>query len=132
MRPIVILVFMIILYITKPAIADRIPRNCNALDYNQLRKSCSVCQNLFLMQKNSFQVYRIRAACLTLAKNGCCKNFRLVKISDLNIMEKMKKLRHFSHGFDIIWLFSLLFFNDILLSRPLLHWANILMAGHLK
>lgn len=102
MRPIVILVFIIILYITKPAIADRIPRNCNALDYNHLRKSCSVCQKLFLMQKNSFQIYRIRVACLTLAKNGCCKNFRLVKISDLNIMEKTKKLRHFSHGFDII------------------------------
>ena len=102
MRQIVILVFMIILNITKAAIADRIPRNCIALDYNQLRKSCSVCQNLFLMQKNSFQVYRIRAACLTLAKNECCKNFRLVKISDLNIMEKTKNLRHLRHGVDLI------------------------------
>ena len=102
MRQIVILVFMIILNITKAAIADRIPRNCIALDYNQLRKSCSVCQNLFLKQTNSFQVYRIRAACLALAKNECCKTFKLVKISDLNMMEKTKKLRHFRHGVDLI------------------------------
>ena len=76
MRSIVILVLLIIFNISRPAIADRISGNSDALDQNKLRKSCYVCQKYFLKQTNLFKAYRIRAGCLALAKNEFCKNFR--------------------------------------------------------
>ena len=73
MRSIVILVLLITFNIFRPAMADRISGNSGALDHNQLRESCYVCQKFFLKQTNLFQAYRIRAACLALAKNDCCE-----------------------------------------------------------
>ena len=95
-------VISIMLSISIAAIADPCSGNCHALDHNQLQKSCSVCQKFFLMQTNLFQAYRIRAACLALAQHECCENFRLVKMSVLNIVEEMKNLRHMNHGIDLI------------------------------
>ena len=102
MRSIVILVLLIIFNISQPAIADRFSGNSDALDHKQLQESCYVCQKFFLKQTNLFQAYRIRAACLALAKNECCENFRLVNMSVLNIREEMKNLRHLNHGIDLI------------------------------
>ena len=102
MRSNVISVLLSISFISMPAIADRISGNCHALDQNKLQNSCSVCQKFILMQTNLFQVYRIRAACLALAKQDCCETFQLVKISVLNIVEEMKNLRHMNHGIDLI------------------------------
>ena len=96
-------VISMLLSISIQAIADPFSTgNCHALDHNQLQKSCSVCQKFFLMQTDLFQAYRIRAACLALAQNECCENFRLVKMSVLNIVEEMKNLRHMNHGIDLI------------------------------
>ena len=95
-------VISMLLGISIAAIADPFSANCHALDHNQLQKSCFVCQIFFLMQTHLFQAHRIRGACLALAQNECCENFRLVKISALNIVEEMKHLRHMNHGIDLI------------------------------
>ena len=105
----IILIFLIF-SITRAVIGSRIAGKCYALNQNQLRKSCSVCRKYFKQVNQPLQGYRIRAACLALSNNKCCRSFQLEenvgKRASLSVLDAQsdsaKYLRHLNHGIDLI------------------------------
>ena len=105
----VILMF-VIFFITRSVIGSRIAGKCYALHRIQLQKSCAVCRKYFQQENQPLQGYRIRAACLALSNNKCCRSFQLEenlgKRASLSVLDAQsdsaKYLRHMNHGIDLI------------------------------
>ena len=107
----IILIFIILSFF-QSVIESRITGNdkCYILNRNQLRKSCSVCRKYFKQVNQPLQGYRIRAACLALSNNKCCRSFQLEenvgKRASLSVLDAQsdsaKYLRHLNHGIDLI------------------------------